>query len=96
MPVEEKESIRWVESLIKSNNAMSITDTEVISVCDREVGMYDFFEAAYHNKALVLVRACRHVCSRTLTTKRGTKFERGWSRDYNKFFKSFSLTPISF
>lgn len=60
VPIEEKESIRWVESLIKSNNAMSTTDTEVISICDREADMYDFFEAAYQNKSLILVRAAQN------------------------------------
>jgi hypothetical protein len=58
--IEEKESIRWVESLIKSNNAMNTTDTEVISICDREADMYDFFEAACRNKSLVLVRAAQN------------------------------------
>ncbi len=58
--IEEKESIRWIESLIKSNEAFHSTGTQVISVCDREADMYDFFESAYKTKSSVLVRACQN------------------------------------
>ncbi len=57
--IEDKESIRWIESLIRSDDAMKSTNTQVITICDREADMYDFFEAANSAQSSVLVRACK-------------------------------------
>ncbi len=55
LPVEEKESYRWLEALINTKKALG--DTEVITVCDREADLYDFFELSARVGAAVLVRA---------------------------------------
>lgn len=83
--IEEKESMRWIESLIKSNDAMDSTGTEVITVCDREADMYDFFAAAYHNKSLVLVRAAQNRKINQLHSHSRHKNETLWN-----FIKSLS------
>ena len=54
-PIEEKESYRWLESL---GNAQAIMgDTQVVTVCDREADLYEFFELSHRLKSPVLVRA---------------------------------------
>ena len=55
LPVEEKESYRWIEALSKTKELMS--DFEVITVCDREGDFYDFFRTANQLEAKTLVRA---------------------------------------
>ncbi len=55
--IEDKESIRWLESLKKTNDMIDSTQTEVITVCDREADIYDFFELAHDLNSAVLVRA---------------------------------------
>lgn len=44
LPVEEKESIRWIESFIKCNNQPRLKEVKIVTVCDREADMYDLFE----------------------------------------------------
>jgi len=55
LPVEEKESYRWLEVLMNTKEALG--DTEVITVCDREADFYDFFKLSDQIGAPVLVRA---------------------------------------
>lgn len=55
LPVEEKESYRWLEALKKTNEVMG--DREVVTVCDREADMYDFFKISQQLASPVLVRA---------------------------------------
>jgi hypothetical protein len=55
LPIEEKESYRWLESL---ENTKAVTgDTEIVTVCDREADLYDFFKRGLQIGAPVLVRA---------------------------------------
>lgn len=58
LPVEEKESYRWIDSL-EATTAVP-NGTEVVTVCDRESDFYDFFKAADEIGALVLVRASQN------------------------------------
>ncbi len=58
--IEDKESIKWLESLKKTNEIIDSTQTETITVCDREADIYDFFELAYRLNSAVLIRACRN------------------------------------
>jgi hypothetical protein len=44
----------------KTNNIIDLTQTEVVTVCDREAGMYDIFELAHNLNSVVLVRAYRN------------------------------------
>jgi hypothetical protein len=55
LPVEEKESYRWLEALANTKEVMG--DTEIITVCDREADLYDFFKLSQQIGSPVLVRA---------------------------------------
>jgi hypothetical protein len=55
LPVEKKESYRWLEAMANTKEAMG--DTEVITVCDREADLYDFFKLSHQIGSPVLVRA---------------------------------------
>jgi hypothetical protein len=57
LPIQDKESIRWLESLKKSNDTLGLTDIQLVTVCDREADMYDFFEFSEQIESPVLVRA---------------------------------------
>lgn len=58
LPVEEKESYRWIESLEATSKASATT--QIITVCDRECDFYDFFKIADQNGSTVLVRAAQN------------------------------------
>lgn len=55
LPIEQKESYRWLDSLDKTSDAMG--PGRVVTVCDRECDIYDFFKLAKEREASVLVRA---------------------------------------
>lgn len=55
LPIEEKESYRWLEAL---ENTKAVTGgTQTVTVCDREADLYDFFKRSQQIDAPVLVRA---------------------------------------
>lgn len=56
LPIEEKESYRWLKALEKTI-AMSPADVEVVTVCDREADIYEMFAMAQEHHASLLVRA---------------------------------------
>lgn len=58
IPLEEKESFRWVETLKAGEKVPS--ETTVVNVCDREADFYEFFMAAESAGATVLVRAAQN------------------------------------
>ncbi len=58
LPVEEKESFRWIKALKATMNAS--IDKQVITICDRECDFYDFFKAAKEVGAPVLIRASQN------------------------------------
>lgn len=55
LPIEEKESFRWLESLSDTKDTMK--NRRVVTVCDRESDIYDFFKLGKELAASVLVRA---------------------------------------
>jgi len=55
LPVEEKESYRWLSALENANT--SVEGYEVVTVCDREADFYDLFRCGYENDVSLLVRA---------------------------------------
>lgn len=55
LPIEEKESYRWLETL--ENTKAATGDTEIVTVCDREADLYNFFKRSHQIGASVLVRA---------------------------------------
>jgi hypothetical protein len=55
LPIEEKESYKWLKAL---ENTKAVTgDTKIVTVCDREADLYDFFKRSQKIDAPVLVRA---------------------------------------
>ncbi len=54
-PIEEKESFRWLESLKESK--AKVGDTKIVTVCDREADIYEFFQLGEKIDAPLLVRA---------------------------------------
>lgn len=58
LPVEEKESYRWIEAL--EATASIDTDALVVTICDRECDFYDFFKSANDKGAAVVVRASQN------------------------------------
>jgi hypothetical protein len=57
LPIEEKESIRWIESLKKSNSYSGFKTTKLVTVCDREADIYDLLEVACSSESAFLIRA---------------------------------------
>ena len=55
IPIEEKESYRWVEGLSQSNNGLKKTDN-IIHVGDRGGDLYEFFSHAIEEESYFLVR----------------------------------------
>jgi hypothetical protein len=55
LPVEEKESCRWLEALANTKKAMG--EAEVVAVADREADFYDLFKLSDQIGCPVLVRA---------------------------------------
>jgi hypothetical protein len=55
LPVEEKETNRWLQALKTTGEALP--DTRIVTVCDREADLYDFFKLSQQLDAAVLVRA---------------------------------------
>jgi hypothetical protein len=79
LPVEEKESIRWLESLKKSNNQPALKEVKVVTVCDREADMYDLFELASSSNAPFLVRASQDRTVNKESTYSKKTGEKLWS-----------------
>jgi hypothetical protein len=59
VPIEAKESFRWLESLRKTQQVTANSGVHVVTVCDREGDMYELFELAYKDDAALLVRASK-------------------------------------
>lgn len=57
LAIYDKESMRWLDSLKNSKNALELTNIQLVTICDREADMYDFFEYSDRLKSPVLVRA---------------------------------------
>lgn len=71
LPVEEKESYRWLEALASTKTAMG--DAQVVAVADREADFYDLFKLSDQIGCPVLVRA-----NADRTINRGSRYaERG-------------------
>jgi hypothetical protein len=55
LPIEDKESYRWLESL---KNSWAVRgNTQLVTVCDREADIYELFQVSAELAAPVLVRA---------------------------------------
>lgn len=56
LPIEEKESYRWLEAL-EQTAALAPEGVEVLTVCDREADIYEMFALAQEQQAPLLVRS---------------------------------------
>ena len=57
LPIEEKESFRWLE-LLRSNHKLNFPSTsKIITICDREADIYELFKLSNDIEMPVLVRA---------------------------------------
>jgi hypothetical protein len=57
--IEEKESIRWIDCLNRTAELTKDSTSKIVTVCDREADIYDFFFEARFLEQEVLVR-CFH------------------------------------
>lgn len=55
-PIEEKESFKWIKAL-RGTVALAPPGVEVVSVCDREADVYEFFQEAEKLETKLLVRS---------------------------------------
>ncbi len=83
LPVEEKESFRWIKAL--DTTVIASAETQVVTVCDRECDFYDFFKAANKNGLSVLVRA-----SQNRTVNRGSRYA---EKDVEKLWDHIASQP---
>lgn len=67
LPIEEKESIRWLESAKKTQGIFP-ESTMVVHVCDREADMFEFYQSIEEQRDSFLVRS---KCDRC--TEEGTR-----------------------
>jgi hypothetical protein len=58
LPVKEKESHRWIKP--QEVTIRTSTTAQIITVCDRECDLYDFFKIADKNGSAVVVRASQN------------------------------------
>jgi len=61
LPIEEKESYRWLEAFEKTI-ALTPKGVQVVTVCDREADIYEMFVMAEERHASLLVRADDDRC----------------------------------
>ena len=61
LPIEEKESYRWLEAFDKTI-ALTPEGVQVVTVCDREADIYEMFAMAEERHAPLLVRADDDRC----------------------------------
>jgi len=66
LPIEEKESYKWLETIDKANVAKALENVHCIYVCDREGDLYELFAKAYLEGETYL---CRRVQNRTVINK---------------------------
>lgn len=85
IPVEEKESYRWIEAL--EATAASTAGLPIVTVCDRECDFYDFFKAAQKNGSAVLVRA-----SQNRTVNRRSRYA---EKDVEKLWDLIGAQPLA-
>lgn len=65
IPIEEKESYRWIESLQETNKIQKkISDTMLVNIGDREIDIYEYFQEAEELNQKVLARTHydRKIC----------------------------------
>lgn len=65
-PIEEKESVRWVDTLSQAQNAAEhAPQTQFICVADSEADIYEFLELGHQNSVDWIVRGCQNRAIKT-------------------------------
>jgi hypothetical protein len=59
LPIEEKESYRWLEAL-EQTLTLAPPEVQVVTVCDREADIYEMFVLSQEKEADLLVRASKN------------------------------------
>lgn len=65
LPIEEKESYRWIDSIDQARKRLDGECTEYTVVADRESDIYEMWERLPDNQTDILVRACHDRCLET-------------------------------
>jgi len=60
LPIEEKESIRWLNSMKKTVAIFERQNKQVVTIADREADIYDLFHLADRMKTHFLIRASQN------------------------------------
>jgi Transposase DNA-binding/Transposase Tn5 dimerisation domain len=70
--IEDKESIKWLNAVNKTHDLLKDSSTKVVTVCDREADIYDFFECAHSIGEDFLVRSnqTRNINKKSLHSKK--------------------------
>ena len=79
-PIEEKESIRWLNALKQTNEVAAESQVQIVTLCDREGDFYELFEYSNRIKAPLLVRAATDRNINKYGAYDSGKFEKLWSR----------------
>jgi len=69
LPIEEKESYKWLETLENAEPSFS-EDTQVVHICDREGDIFEFFCKAEKDKVQYV---CRRYQNRSISEEHGHK-----------------------
>ena len=85
LPIEDKESYRWLETLDTTKEIAGCT--QVVTICDREADLYEFFNRSRQINAPVLVRA---NADRTINRK-----SRYAEKDVEKLWEHMRKQPDS-
>jgi len=74
IPIEEKESYRWIKNLKDSNSGLG-DPTRLVHIGDRESDIYDFFQAAEAENShfLVRIKVDRRTQDETITIQKAMK-----------------------
>jgi hypothetical protein len=79
LPTEEKDSYRWLESLENTTKNLSGLQSRVVTICDREADMYDFFLLAQQLTVSLVVRANHNRTVNKKSTHSQTTGQELWS-----------------
>lgn len=77
IPVERKQSYRWIEALQATSKI--VDKTKVVTVYDRECDFYDFFKAAHEHQTTVVVRASQDRIINKKSRYSEQAIEKRWS-----------------
>ncbi len=58
VPIEEKESIKWIKNIRASNDAITENPTKLIHIGDREADVYELFSECDSANSYFLIRSC--------------------------------------